>query len=159
MIVRWGGEEFLVFIPMVPADRVDEIVLRVLRAISAEPINCQGTDIHVTASIGYAPMPLSPSDAAAGWEHALDLADRALYEAKKRGRNRAVGVAGSETLRDGTLVEVDAGTGRAGKDGPTDADEPPGTAATRHPPPLHRWHVPVPESIGAPPPTGANCQP
>jgi diguanylate cyclase (GGDEF)-like protein len=42
MIVRWGGEEFLVFIPMVPADRVDEIVLRVLRAISAEPINCQG---------------------------------------------------------------------------------------------------------------------
>jgi diguanylate cyclase (GGDEF)-like protein len=159
MIVRWGGEEFLVFIPMVPADRVDEIVLRVLRAVSAEPINCQGTDIHVTASIGYAPMPLSPSDAAAGWEHALDLADRALYEAKKRGRNRAVGVAGSETLRDGTLVEVDAGTGSAAQDDPGDAGESPPAAAARHPPPLHRWHVPVPESIGAPPPTGANCQP
>jgi len=159
MIVRWGGEEFLVFIPMVPADRVDEIVLRVLRTISAEPINCQGTDIRVTASIGYAPMPLSASDAAAGWEHALDLADRALYEAKKRGRNRAVGVAGSESLRDGTLVEVDAETGRTRKDGPANAGESPGTSAGRRPPPLHRWHVPVPESIGAPPPTGRNCQP
>jgi diguanylate cyclase (GGDEF)-like protein len=134
MIVRWGGEEFLVFIPMVPADRVDEIVLRVLRAVSDEPISYQGTDIRVTASIGYAPMRLAPNEAGSGWERALDLADRALYAAKKRGRNRAFGVAEPEPLGAAGRDAADTGVERAWQDGIEGVSELLGTTAGSPPP-------------------------
>ncbi len=92
MIVRWGGEEFLVFVPTAPAGLLAEIVQRVLHAVSAEPISFQGSDVQVTVSVGYAPMLLPPDNVALGWERVLDLADWALYVAKRRGRNRACGV-------------------------------------------------------------------
>src|SRR6185295_12559996 len=38
MIVRWGGEEFLVFVPSTNADRLDEIAARIMRAVASEPI-------------------------------------------------------------------------------------------------------------------------
>ncbi len=77
MIVRWGGEEFLVFVPVAPIDRMDEIV----------------HDIHVTASIGYLPMPLPPDNLRLNWDGAIRLVDKALYMAKTQGRNRAYGIA------------------------------------------------------------------
>jgi GGDEF domain-containing protein len=49
-----------------------------------------GTVLQRTCSIGYAAWPGAPS-----WEAAIDLADAALYEAKRRGRNACVG---AETL-------------------------------------------------------------
>ena len=42
MIVRWGGEEFLVYVPLAPADRLDEIVQRIMHAVSEEPIQYMG---------------------------------------------------------------------------------------------------------------------
>ena len=65
MIVRWGGEEFLVFVPVAPADRLDEIVTRIMHAVSEEPIQYMGHYIHVTASIGYSPVLLPPDDVVA----------------------------------------------------------------------------------------------
>ena len=93
MIVRWGGEEFLVFVPVAPIDRMDEIVLRIMNAVSAEPIGYMGHDIRVTASIGYLPMPLPPDNLRLNWDGAIRLVDKALYMAKTQGRNRAYGIA------------------------------------------------------------------
>jgi diguanylate cyclase (GGDEF)-like protein len=93
MIVRWGGEEFLVFVPVAPIDRMDEIVLRIMNAVGAEPIGYMGHDIHVTASIGYLPMPLPPDNLRLNWDGAIRLVDKALYMAKTQGRNRAYGIA------------------------------------------------------------------
>ena len=93
MIVRWGGEEFLVFVPVAPLDRTDEIVLRIMTAISGEPIVYMGQDIRVTASIGYLPMPLPPDNFRLHWDGAIRLVDKALYMAKSQGRNRAYGIA------------------------------------------------------------------
>ncbi len=93
MIVRWGGEEFLVFVPVAPLDRTDEIVLRIMTAISGEPIVYMGHDIRVTASIGYLPMPLPPDNLRLHWDGAIRLVDKALYMAKSQGRNRAYGIA------------------------------------------------------------------
>jgi predicted signal transduction protein with EAL and GGDEF domain len=93
MIVRWGGEEFLVFVPVAPLDRMDEIVLRIMNAISAEPIGYMGQDMRVTASIGYLPMPLPPDNFRLNWDGAIRLVDKALYMAKSHGRNRAYGIA------------------------------------------------------------------
>ena len=42
MIVRWGGEEFLVFVPSTSADKLDEIAARIMRAVAMEPIVVPG---------------------------------------------------------------------------------------------------------------------
>ena len=92
IIVRWGGEEFLVFVPATSSDKLDEIAARIMRAIALEPILYKGNQIHVTASIGYAPMPLPPEDIHLPWERAVSLVDMALYMAKLHGRNCAYGI-------------------------------------------------------------------
>ncbi|HEY5863095.1 MAG TPA: GGDEF domain-containing protein [Casimicrobiaceae bacterium] len=92
MIVRWGGEEFLVFVPAVSIGRLDDIARRIMDTISSQPVMHRGAVLRVTASIGYAPMPLPPHDFPLTWERALALVDKALYMAKLHGRNRAYGV-------------------------------------------------------------------
>ena len=65
----------------------------------------------MTCSVGWAPFPWIQDDPdAVHWEHVLSLADRALYLAKREGRNRAVGVLpGQESVSvpDGPLDELD----------------------------------------------------
>ncbi len=63
-----------------------------MAAIAAEPIEYKGHSIRVTASIGYAPMPLPPEDVQLPWERAVSLVDMALYMAKLHGRNCAYGI-------------------------------------------------------------------
>lgn len=91
MIVRWGGEEFLVLAPT-NADRLDELATRILDAVCREPITIDGKIIRTSASIGYLPVPLQPGDVALPWERAISLVDMALYMAKLNGRNRAYGI-------------------------------------------------------------------
>ena len=94
MIVRWGGEEFLVFVRATSPDKLAEIaVSRSCAAVAAEPIVYQGNRIRVTASIGYAPMPLPPENITNTRERAIGLADMALYMAVSwDGRNCAYGI-------------------------------------------------------------------
>ena len=94
MIVRWGGEEFLAFLPAIPRNGVDEIARRLLAGISTHTIDYQGNAISVNVSIGFAPFPLSPGEHPLPWERAVNLVDMALYMAKGHGRNRAYGVRG-----------------------------------------------------------------
>jgi diguanylate cyclase (GGDEF)-like protein len=97
MIVRWGGEEFLVY-ATTRRDGIDDIAARILRAIAAQPITLHDKVIRTTASIGYMPMPLPPSRAPLSWDRAIGLIDMALYMAKVNGRNRAYGI--QRLLRD-----------------------------------------------------------
>ncbi|MDB5960903.1 MAG: hypothetical protein JWP59_2197, partial [Massilia sp.] len=94
MIVRWGGEEFLAFLPAVPRAGIDDIARRLLAGISEGSVDHQGTRISVNVSIGFAPFPLSPGEQPLPWERAVNLVDMALYMAKGHGRNRAYGVRG-----------------------------------------------------------------
>jgi diguanylate cyclase (GGDEF)-like protein len=97
MIVRWGGEEFLVYVTT-KAERIDEIAARILHAISAQPITLHDKVIRTTASIGYMTMPLPPTRRPLSWDRAMGLVDMALYMAKVNGRNRAYGI--QRLLRD-----------------------------------------------------------
>jgi diguanylate cyclase (GGDEF)-like protein len=92
MIVRWGGEEFLAFLPAVPRSSLDDVARRLLSGIPARSIEYQGNKLSVNVSIGFAPFPLAPGGKAMSWERAVNLVDMALYLAKGHGRNRAYGV-------------------------------------------------------------------
>jgi diguanylate cyclase (GGDEF)-like protein len=93
MVVRWGGEEFLVYAPAVSPGRLDDIALRLMDSVSRDPVMYRGDAIRLTTSIGFAPVLMRPGDDALTWERALRLIDQALYMAKLHGRNRAFGIA------------------------------------------------------------------
>ncbi len=104
-IVRWGGEEFLVFLPAVSRAGLDDVARRILHAISSRTLAYQGSVIPVTVSVGFAPYPLMAGTTPLAWERVVNLADMALYLAKANGRNRAFGVRGFPGL-DRTTVEA-----------------------------------------------------
>lgn len=78
---RAGGEEFLILLPDCPLPRAREVADRLRQNIQESP-NPAGESI--TVSIGVAHYPTHGDSA----EETLQAADRALYLAKERGRNR-----------------------------------------------------------------------
>jgi diguanylate cyclase (GGDEF)-like protein len=88
-LVRWGGEEFLAVLgPMTPA-QADMTAARLLQAVRREPVMWNGQMIRCTISIGYASFPMEGSATDISLDSAISLVDKALYEAKRRGRDRA----------------------------------------------------------------------
>ena len=88
-LVRWGGEEFLAVLgPMTPA-QADLTAERLLQAVRREPVMWNGHMIHCTISIGYASFPMAGSATDISLDNAISLVDKALYVAKRRGRDRA----------------------------------------------------------------------
>jgi diguanylate cyclase (GGDEF)-like protein len=107
MIVRWGGEEFLAFLPAVPRGSLDDVARRLLTGIPARTIEYQGVTLSVNVSIGFAPFPLAPGGKSMSWERAVNLVDMALYLAKGHGRNRAYGVQGFAHETGMTMEEIE----------------------------------------------------
>ena len=84
-VFRFGGEEFLVLMPGAQPDDARHVAERIRGALASASIPTGQADAaFVTVSVGAASSasePVVPSDLIAG-------ADRALYEAKRDGRNR-----------------------------------------------------------------------
>ena len=117
MIVRWGGEEFLAFLPAIPRSGVEEIARRLLTGISSTTIDYQDMKISVNVSIGFAPFPLVPGTHALPWERAVNLVDMALYLAKAHGRNRAYGVRGFANFEKTSMEAIEQDLERAWRAG------------------------------------------
>ncbi len=117
MIVRWGGEEFLAFLPAIPRSGVEEIARRLLTGISSTTIAYQNVEIAVNVSIGFAPFPLVPGNEALPWERAVNLVDMALYLAKAHGRNRAYGVRGFANFDKTSMEAIEQDLERAWRAG------------------------------------------
>jgi len=117
MIVRWGGEEFLAFLPALPRHGIDEVARRILDGIASQVVRYQEREISVSVSVGFAPYPLAPAGAPLPWECAVNLADMALYLAKANGRNRAYGVRGFHNFQHTSMARIEQdleGAWRAG---------------------------------------------
>jgi diguanylate cyclase (GGDEF)-like protein len=82
---RYGGEEFVVILTDTPLEQAVDVAERLRRAISTTPMRTKAGLIEVTASFGVAQQH-STSDGSA-WD-VLRRADKALYEAKRQGRDR-----------------------------------------------------------------------
>lgn len=93
MVMRWGGEEFLVFSPKANADHLKNLAQRVLNIIGKEPIAVGDKMMTITVSGGFLSLPFSGlSETDCNWEKAMQIADMALYLGKVNGRNRAYGL-------------------------------------------------------------------
>ena len=92
LIVRWGGEEFLIVVRSLGPEAVEALAQRMLDVVGGTPVQHEGFSIGATMSIGYATFPIEPTLLAVSWERAINLVDTALYLAKAHGRNRAYGV-------------------------------------------------------------------
>lgn len=93
MVLRWGGEEFLVYSPRANPQHLKGLAERLLEAIGGKPVMVGGQSIPVTVTAGFIALPYSGiSEAICNWEKALQIADMALYTGKVNGRNRAYGV-------------------------------------------------------------------
>jgi len=99
LTVRWGGEEFIVIARDSDRDGAALLARRIHRCVAERAFRLpSGVDIRITVSAGYALYPFREEDVSRlGWEFVLTLADHALFEAKKRGRDRVCGVSPGET--------------------------------------------------------------
>lgn len=88
---RFGGEEFVVVMPDMDAASAAAIAERLRDTIERTPfqLKAAGTTLNITASLGIA----CNAAGADTPEQLLKQADRALYDAKKSGRNRVVAAA------------------------------------------------------------------
>jgi two-component system cell cycle response regulator len=87
LMVRYGGEEFLIILPGASLENCAQISERVRRLIADAMVKDGKQFIHFTASLGATAYPTD------NVEHELELvkhADAVLYTAKHQGRNRVV---------------------------------------------------------------------
>ena len=83
-VARWGGEEFVLALPQTAEAGARIAAERVRRAIADAACTLpSGDTIHATASIG-----LASASASFAIDELVGRADRAMYAAKGRGRNR-----------------------------------------------------------------------
>lgn len=93
-VVRWGGEEFLIVSRFADREEAPLMAERIRKAIEKNDFTLpDGNILKKTCSIGFACFPFLPGHPMElSWEQVIDIADRALYAAKKSGRNRSVGI-------------------------------------------------------------------
>ena len=87
IICRYGGEEFTILMDGANGKASVATAERLRQAIEEIRIHVGGKTIEVTASFGVASFPETYVQSGA---ELVPLADAALYEAKRRGRNRTV---------------------------------------------------------------------
>jgi diguanylate cyclase (GGDEF)-like protein len=86
---RIGGEEFALVLKDTGAVGAHELAERLRAGVESLRLRARGRRISVTASFGVATYPADVHE----WDTLFTSADRALYEAKARGRNRVVSFA------------------------------------------------------------------
>jgi diguanylate cyclase (GGDEF)-like protein len=84
---RYGGEEFAVVLPETCSPDIIHVAERLRESIASRPFHTEKGHVRITISIGLTCL---MGERQITVERLLDEADQALYEAKRRGRNRTV---------------------------------------------------------------------
>jgi diguanylate cyclase (GGDEF)-like protein len=93
IVIRWGGDEFLIIARDSDPDKAAVLADRIRAAVADAVFSLpDGQIVRTTCSIGYACYPFVRSHPdRVSWEQIVTLADAALYEAKQAERNSWVG--------------------------------------------------------------------
>lgn len=82
-VARYGGEEFVILMPSTTAEKAMVAVEKIRQAVAQSPFNFRGDPVQITLSLGLTQV--RPDDVI---DNLFDRADKALYKAKRLGRNR-----------------------------------------------------------------------
>jgi diguanylate cyclase (GGDEF)-like protein len=85
LVARYGGEEFAVMMPETSLDDGISFAEKIRHMIESTPLETQIGPLNVTISLGVASVPHSRIHSA---KELIVAADKALYRAKKNGRNQ-----------------------------------------------------------------------
>lgn len=86
ILLRYGGEEFLLFLHKKKNKNLMEIPERIRKLMENNPISIDEQKINITVSIGVNNRP----ELSKNLDEAIKVADKYLYEAKESGRNRVI---------------------------------------------------------------------
>jgi len=117
IVGRYGGEEFCVVLPNLDLEKAAQVAERIRNAI--EKISCSG--VKITVSLGVASLESNTNKP----DELINQADKALYAAKKSGRNRVV--TWGKDIK--SVAEVDGGAkiqqqvSQSGKSATIDTDQ------------------------------------
>ena len=94
VLVRWGGEEFLIMSRSADPAGTPAFCERILDVMASEIFDLgHGVCVRKTCSVGWAPFPWSRGAyQALCAQETIELADAALYRAKAAGRNQGIGI-------------------------------------------------------------------
>ncbi len=84
LLARFGGDEFVMLLPEIDPQLAYFVLERVRLELSRQAIHLDGQQMSVTVSVGIAGLATEHDSL----DSLLDRADKALYQAKKGGRNR-----------------------------------------------------------------------
>lgn len=84
-LARWGGEEFLLFLPYTPKKLASGIVDCVRKTVEAHTFNSEGNTFKLTITCG-----LSESIHGESYKDIFKRIDNALYNGKNSGKNKVV---------------------------------------------------------------------
>jgi diguanylate cyclase (GGDEF)-like protein len=107
VLVRWGGEEFLIVSRYTDRAEAELLALRVLSSVADTPFSVgpSGESMGRTCSVGWAAFPWFLDDPrSVSYEEVLTIADRGLNRAKQAGKNCAVGMSPARGNSSATTV-------------------------------------------------------
>jgi two-component system chemotaxis family response regulator WspR len=89
-VYRCGGEEFAVILPETPTDGAAVVAEKIRINVENTPIDFDDRIANITTSIGVGSIIPKPSTFPHGMTEFCEELDKALYKAKRDGRNRVV---------------------------------------------------------------------
>lgn len=106
LAARYGGEEFAVMMPEIALEDARAFAEKIRSLVESTPIHTQAGVINVTVSIGVSSVPHTRIATA---QDLIIAADRALYRAKRNGRNQVQAERRRESSRRTLTREAAAG--------------------------------------------------
>ena len=100
-LIRWGGEEFLLALPMADRAACAEVIARIGR----EGLGLRPDGTALTASVGAA---CTIEDEITEISHLIQLADERMYLAKQRGKNRYCDGSKSDSQQMAPFIKIGA---------------------------------------------------
>lgn len=82
MIARWGGEEFLIMLPMTEINDAKTVAEKVVSCVGAQIFNYKGISFNVTVTAGVAQYQVDDD-----LDSIIKRADEAMYQGKMSGKN------------------------------------------------------------------------
>ena len=87
IVCRWGGEEFIILFPETSIEGATNIATTIKESINKLNINIEKNKyINITISVGLSNVKIK--DNLLNLESSIANADKALYEAKRTGKNK-----------------------------------------------------------------------